>query len=112
MSAKYESQQKNLQKNYVRFPLDLKPDVLATFRQACKANGTTPTTEIKNLFLSTFEMYVESTKAGNKPRFSFAHMPTSPAFSIPAHLKEKSPRIAQVEYSGQLHCWPCLKGKK
>lgn len=44
---KYESQIKNLRKNYVRFPLDLKPDVLEAFRAACKARGTTPTTEIK-----------------------------------------------------------------
>lgn len=45
--SKYESQIKNLRKNYVRFPLDLKPDVLEAFRTACAANGTTPTTEIK-----------------------------------------------------------------
>ena len=44
---KYESQIRNLRKNYVRFPLDLKPDVLDAFRAACEANGTTPTTEIK-----------------------------------------------------------------
>ena len=44
---KYESQIKNLRTNYVRFPLDLKPDVLEAFRAACKARGTTPTTEIK-----------------------------------------------------------------
>ena len=37
----------NLRKNYVRFPLDFKPDVLAEFRAACKRNGTTATTEIK-----------------------------------------------------------------
>lgn len=45
--AKYKSQMKNLRKNYVRFPLDLKPDVLDAYKAACKANGTTPTTEIK-----------------------------------------------------------------
>ena len=45
--TKYETQIKNLRKNYVRFPLDLKPDVLEAFRAACTANGTTPTTEIK-----------------------------------------------------------------
>lgn len=44
---KYESQIRNLRKNYVRFPLDLKPEVLAAFKAACAANGTTPTTEIK-----------------------------------------------------------------
>ena len=64
MSAKYESQQKNLRKNYVRFPLDLKPDVLAAFRQACKANETTPTTEIKKFISQYIEIYVQSTKAG------------------------------------------------
>lgn len=47
MEAKYASQIKSLRKNYVRFPLDLKPDVLEAFRSACAANGTTPTTEIK-----------------------------------------------------------------
>lgn len=45
--SKYVSQIRNLRKNYVRFPLDLKPDILEAFRAACKANGTTPTTEIK-----------------------------------------------------------------
>lgn len=45
--SKYKAQQKYNRKNYVRFPLDLKPDVLEAFRAACKANGTTPTTEIK-----------------------------------------------------------------
>ena len=45
--SKYESQMKNLRKNYVRFPLDLKPDVLDAFKTACKENNTTPTTEIK-----------------------------------------------------------------
>lgn len=45
--SKYKTQIKNLRKNYVRFPLDLKPDALEAFRAACAANGTTPTTEIK-----------------------------------------------------------------
>lgn len=47
MAGKYESQQRNLRKNYVRFPLDLKPDMLEAYKAACAANGTTPTTEIK-----------------------------------------------------------------
>ena len=51
--TKYSSQIKNLRKNYVRFPLDLKPEVLAAFRAACAANGTTPTTEIKR-FISDY----------------------------------------------------------
>jgi len=50
---KYESQIRNLRKNYVRFPLDLKPEVLAAFKAACAANGTTPTTEIKK-FISRY----------------------------------------------------------
>ena len=45
--SKYQAQQRYNRKNYVRFPLDLKPDILEAFRTACKANGTTPTTEIK-----------------------------------------------------------------
>lgn len=45
--SKYQPQIKNLRKNYVRFPLDLKPDVLEAFKKACAANHTTPTTEIK-----------------------------------------------------------------
>lgn len=52
MPAKYESQIKNLRKNYVRFSLDLKPDVLAAYRAACAANGTTATTEIKKFIAS------------------------------------------------------------
>lgn len=44
---KSAAQQKYIRKNYVRFPLDLKPDVLEQFREVCKANGTTPTTVIK-----------------------------------------------------------------
>ncbi len=47
MESKYRSQIKNLRKNYVRFPLDLKPDVLEAFKAKCAANNTTPTTEIK-----------------------------------------------------------------
>lgn len=38
---------KSLRKNYVRFPLDLKPDVLERFLSICLESGTTPTTEIK-----------------------------------------------------------------
>ena len=45
--SKYKTQIRNLRKNYVRFSLDLKPDTLEAFRAACAANGTTPTTEIK-----------------------------------------------------------------
>ena len=43
----YSAQQKHIRTHYVRFPLDLKPDVLEKFRAVCSANGTTATTEIK-----------------------------------------------------------------
>lgn len=45
--SKYARQAAYNRKTYVRFPLDLKPDVLAAFRQTCEKNGTTPTAEIK-----------------------------------------------------------------
>ena len=41
--AKYKRQAEYNRKNYVRFPLDLKPNVLEAYKAACKANGTTPT---------------------------------------------------------------------
>lgn len=45
--SKYKTQIKNLRKNYVRFSLDFKPDVLEEYKKICALNGTTPTTEIK-----------------------------------------------------------------
>ena len=57
-SGKYAAQQKYNRKTYVRFPLDLKPDVLADFRAACAANGTTATTEIKKFIAA----YIEARK--------------------------------------------------
>lgn len=40
-------------------------------------------------------------KAGKKSSaFFFAHMPTSPAFSIPAHRKEKAHALRRLGYSG------------
>lgn len=51
--SKYQAQQRYNRKTYVRFPLDLKPDVLEAFKAACAANGTTPTTEIKR-FISDY----------------------------------------------------------
>lgn len=45
--SKYASQAAYNRRTYVRFPLDLKPEVLAEFKAKCAANGTTPTTEIK-----------------------------------------------------------------
>ena len=44
---KYSAQQNHLRKNYVRFSLDFKPEVLQQFKSACKKNTTTPTTELK-----------------------------------------------------------------
>lgn len=55
---KYTSQQKHLRTKYVRFPLDLKPDILDAFKAKCESLGTTPTTEIKkfiNAFIETEE---------------------------------------------------------
>ena len=40
--SKYARQAAYNRKNYVRFPLDLKPDVLAAFRSACEKNNTKP----------------------------------------------------------------------
>lgn len=51
--SKYAPQIKNLRKNYVRFSLDLKPDMLERYRRICAENGTTPTTEIKR-FISEY----------------------------------------------------------
>lgn len=51
--SKYAAQQRYNRKNYVRFPLDLKPDVLEEFRRVCAENGTNPTAEIKNSLLDT-----------------------------------------------------------
>lgn len=58
--SKYARQAAYNRKTYVRFPLDLRPDVLEAFRAACAANGTTATTEIKK-FISE---YIERSKAG------------------------------------------------
>jgi hypothetical protein len=56
--AKYKRQAEYNRRNYVRFPLDLKPDVLEAFRGACAANGTTATTEIKKFIAA----YIEANK--------------------------------------------------
>ena len=50
---KYTAQQKHLRSKYVRFPLDLKPEVLDAFKEKCALLGTTPTTEIKK-FINDF----------------------------------------------------------
>lgn len=45
--AKYSRQAEYNRKTYVRFPLDLRPEVLEAFRAACQKKGEVPTTEIK-----------------------------------------------------------------
>lgn len=55
---KYKRQAEYNRRTYVRFPLDLKPDILAVFRAACAANNTTATTEIKKFIAS----YIEANK--------------------------------------------------
>lgn len=53
MNKDYAAQQKHIRKNYARFPLDLRPEVLEEFKKACEIKGTTPTTEIKR-FIASF----------------------------------------------------------
>lgn len=53
LNKDYSAQKKHLRTHYVRFPLDLRPEVLEAFRNACKKNATTPTTEIKR-FISSY----------------------------------------------------------
>lgn len=54
--SKSEIQQAYMRKNYVRFPLDLRPEVLEAFRAACEKNGTKPTTEIKKFIAEYIEL--------------------------------------------------------
>lgn len=58
--SKYARQAAYNRKTYVRFPLDLKPEVLEAFRAACAANGTTATTEIKKFIVD----YIGQNQAG------------------------------------------------
>nr|DAW30415.1 MAG TPA: repressor [Bacteriophage sp.] len=55
MPGKYANQQKHLRKNYVRFEIDLRPEILQAFRAACLANGSTPTTELKKFIAHYLE---------------------------------------------------------
>ena len=55
--SKYKAQMKYNRKTYVRFPLDLKPEVLEEFKEKCKANATTPTTEIKQFIADYCETH-------------------------------------------------------
>ncbi len=57
---KYKRQADYNRRTYVRFPLDLKPDVLEAFRAACQRNGTTATTEIKKFIASYIAEHGES----------------------------------------------------
>ncbi len=53
---KYKAQIKYLRSNYKRITIDFKIDELDRFKEKCKANNTTPTTQIKH-FVKT---YIES----------------------------------------------------
>ena len=53
--SKYSAQQNHIRKNYVRFPLDLKPELLEKFKAACEKNNTKPTTEIKKFIADYIE---------------------------------------------------------
>ena len=47
IKKKISAQQKHIRKNYVRFGMDLRPEILENFKRKCYENGTTPRTEIK-----------------------------------------------------------------
>ena len=53
--AKYTRQAEYNRRTYVRFPLDLRPEVLEAFRAACEKRGAVPTTEIKKFI----QRYIE-----------------------------------------------------
>lgn len=55
MSTKYPHQQKHLREHYKRFSLDLKPETLEAFKEKCKDNETTPTTELKKFINAYIE---------------------------------------------------------
>lgn len=54
-TSKSERQQAYMRKTYVRFPLDLKPDVLEAYKSACARNNTSPTAEIKKFIARYIE---------------------------------------------------------
>ena len=58
--SKYARQAAYNRKTYVRFPLDLKPEILEAFLTACVSNDTTATTEIKKFIAD----YIERSQAG------------------------------------------------
>lgn len=53
---KYKAQIKHLRSNYKRITIDFKIEELERFKEICKSNNTTPTTQIKK-FVKT---YIES----------------------------------------------------
>ena len=53
---KYKAQVKHLRSNYNRITIDFKIDELKRFKEICKANNTTPTTQIKQFV----KKYIES----------------------------------------------------
>lgn len=61
LKSKYQAQMKYLRKNYIRFPLDLKPEILESFKRTCALNNTTPTTELKK-FIARYVAHGNSKK--------------------------------------------------
>ncbi len=55
MSESKSAAAQYIRSNYVRFPLDLRPEVLEEFKAACAKNGTKPTTEIKKFIAAYCE---------------------------------------------------------
>mgnify|MGYP003292441721 CR=1 FL=1 len=58
-SEKYSAQVKHLRTKYVRLTIDFKPDELQEYKDLCKSNGTTATTEIKKFI----RQYISDNKA-------------------------------------------------
>ena len=52
---KYKAQVKYLRNNYKRITIDFKINELEQFKNICKLNGTTPTTQIKQFVKSYIE---------------------------------------------------------
>lgn len=58
----YSAQKKHIRTHYTRFPLDLRPELLAEFKERCAENGTTPTAEIKKFIAAYCEAAHGKTK--------------------------------------------------
>ena len=89
--SKYQSQIKNLRKNYVRFPLDLKPDVLEAFRAACEKNGTKATTEIKKFINQYIEDNQSCTASRRVKPAVFFYTAKPPRLERPAERRFNMP---------------------